>query len=377
MAGIYIHIPFCKQACHYCDFHFSTSTKFRSDMVDAIIAELRLRSADFGEELLDSIYFGGGTPSLLLGDEVSAILNAVRSEFKLTPDAEITLEANPDDLDREKLLSLHNNGVNRLSIGVQSFNDELLKLMNRAHSESEALQCIDLAREIGFKEMSIDLIYGIPGSTIESWKNDVEKAIQHRPKHISSYCLTIEEKTAFSHFIKSGKMPAPDEELASAQYALLCEMLAKAGYQHYEVSNFALPGFEAKHNSSYWSGRPYLGLGPSAHSFYKGCRFWNVANNALYLKAIAAADPKMESEELSKEDKINERIMTGLRTKKGIDLQEMREILGHDLLNLHREKIEDWVSKSWLLQSENRLQPTEEGFLWSDHMASELFIVQD
>jgi len=345
-------------------------------MVDALISELHLRKKEFPSGELQSIYFGGGTPSLLLGDEVSALIKEVHSQFKVDSNAEITLEANPDDLDLAKLSELHANGINRLSIGIQSFNDELLSLMNRAHNVTEANSCLENAAKVGFDELSIDLIYGIPGSSMASWKNDVERAIQYRPKHISSYCLTIESKTAFDHFIKKGKMKAPDEELASRQYTILCEMLADAGYEHYEVSNFCLPGYEAVHNSAYWSGAPYLGLGPSAHSYYDNQRFWNIANNSIYIKEVQAGTPKFESEELKRADRINERIMTGLRTRKGIDLNHMKEKLQYDLLQVDGEKVDVWVSKGWMEIDADSLQPTETGFLWSDHMASELFFVE-
>ena len=333
MAGIYFHIPFCKQACHYCNFHFSTSLRYKEEMVQAMLRELEARRLYLPDEPLDSIYFGGGTPSLLSEGELMAFFEAVNRYFRLSPKAEITLEANPDDLKPETLAALGRSPVNRLSIGIQSFAEEDLRFFNRAHDAHEARRCLDNARAAGFGDLTIDLIYGAPTTSHAQWAENLKIAFSYQIPHLSCYALTVEPRTALDHFIKKGKAPAVDEEQAARQFGYLVEATQAAGYEQYEISNFALPGRYAVHNSNYWTGAPYLGIGPSAHSFDGESRQWNVANNAKYLKAVGSDLPLNEAkgllyerETLSAEDRYNEYVMTGLRTKWGVHLDKISRI---------------------------------------------------
>ncbi|HKK79584.1 MAG TPA: radical SAM family heme chaperone HemW [Phaeodactylibacter sp.] len=330
MAGIYFHIPFCKQACHYCNFHFSTSLRYKEEMVRAMLCELEARQSYLPDESLSSIYFGGGTPSLLAESDLMAFFEAIDRHFRLSPNAEITLEANPDDLQPEKLAALRRSPVNRLSIGIQSFSEEDLRFFNRAHDEREARRCLSLARDAGFEDLTIDLIYGSPTTHHTQWADNLAIAFEHEVPHLSCYALTVEPRTALDHFIKKGKAPAVDEEQAARQFDYLINATQAAGYEQYEISNFALPGRYAVHNSNYWTGVPYLGIGPSAHSFDGESRQWNVANNAKYLKAVRSGHPLDEAEgllyereALSAEDRYNEYVMTGLRTKWGVRLDKI------------------------------------------------------
>lgn len=330
MAGIYFHIPFCKQACHYCNFHFSTSLRYKEEMVQAMLRELQARRGYLPDVPLDSIYFGGGTPSLLEEGELMAFFEAVEKHFRLSPNAEITLEANPDDLKPAKLAALRRSPVNRLSIGIQSFAEDDLRFFNRAHSAREAQRCLALAQEAGFEDLTVDLIYGAPTTSQAQWADNLATVFSYNIPHLSCYALTVEPQTALDHFIKKGKAPAVDEAQAAQQFDYLLETVQAAGYEQYEISNFALPGRYAVHNSSYWKGAPYLGIGPSAHSFDGESRQWNVANNAKYLKAVQSAQPLhqaegslFEREALSAEDRYNEYVMTGLRTKWGVRLDKI------------------------------------------------------
>ncbi|MDX1545081.1 MAG: radical SAM family heme chaperone HemW, partial [Christiangramia sp.] len=285
MSGIYIHIPFCKQACHYCDFHFSTSTKKKSQLVEMLGRELVLRKNELDSEEIETIYFGGGTPSLLNKEELDQIFQTVFENFKVTENAEITLEANPDDLTQEKLKMLSESPINRLSIGVQSFFEEDLQLMNRAHNSDEALSSLKHAKRY-FDNISIDLIYGIPGQTNAQWKENLQTALDLEIPHISSYALTVEPKTALEKFIEKGKIKAVDDEQYREQFEILVSTLTTNGFEHYEFSNFGKPGYHSRNNMAYWMGRTYLGIGPSAHSFDGNSRKWNISNNTLYIKAI-------------------------------------------------------------------------------------------
>lgn len=323
MSGIYIHIPFCKQACHYCDFHFSTSMKLKGELVNALLTELELRKEYLEEKELSSIYLGGGTPSLLKQDELSQIFDKIQQLFSIKDNAEITLEANPDDLTEEKLKMLSHSPVNRLSIGIQSFSDEDLQFMNRAHNAGEAHQCIELAQKYGFQNLTVDLIYGAPTTTDKQWLQNIDRLFEYDIPHLSCYCLTVEPKTALAHFVKTGKVADVDDEQASRQFDILMEKMEDKGYEHYEISNFAKPGWHAIHNSNYWRGEAYLGVGPSAHSYDRKSRQWNVANNSKYIKAIKEGVIPSEKELLTPEQRYNEYIMTGLRTKWGVELERI------------------------------------------------------
>jgi oxygen-independent coproporphyrinogen-3 oxidase len=328
MPGIYLHIPFCKQACHYCNFHFSTSLKLKPDLLAALDREIALQAEYLGGAEVTSIYFGGGTPSLLTLAELESIFSAIHQYHRVAAGAEITLEANPDDLSRAYLADLRAySPVNRLSIGIQSFADEDLRWMNRAHAASEAYACLEAARAADFDDLTIDLIYGAPTTSDEQWERNLETAYGFGVPHLSCYALTVEEGTALAHFVRKGTSPAVDDDKAARQFEYLIDSAAARGYEHYEISNFAQPGRYARHNSSYWLGEPYLGLGPSAHS-YDGAwiRQWNVANNAQYIRALDAGEVPFEREMLTDEQRYNEYVLTRLRTVWGAALDDIRTL---------------------------------------------------
>lgn len=372
MAGIYVHIPFCKQQCSYCDFHFSTTfSDYRTEMIDAICKELSERKEYLEDQSVSTIYFGGGTPSILTKHELAQILETIHTNFEVV-DPEISMEANPDDISRTSLQEWKSLGVNRLSIGLQSFKQEDLKWMNRAHSVTEAENCVELARSFGFENLTVDLMYGLPGLTLDEWKNHVEKVIAMGVSHISAYCLTVEEKTALNNWVKKGKIIPASEDQQSDQFVLLLELLEKNGFYQYEISNFCLPGSESGHNSNYWKGAWYLGVGPSAHSFNGSTRSWNVANNRAYLKGIANETFDIELEQLSNVDQFNERILTGLRTVYGVPLDEIKALATPDE-NFERN-CREFMDSKWMKVENNRLVLTKEGRLRADYIASELFL---
>lgn len=373
MAGIYLHIPFCKQACTYCDFHFSTLLKNKPALVNALCKEIELRKNYLETKHIESIYLGGGTPSLLSDAELNAIITTLKKHFTWSTECEITLECNPDDLTREKLKSLKDAGINRLSIGLQSFNEEELKWMNRAHTAAESEACVKLAQEEGFNNITIDLIYGSKFQTMESWQQTLQKAVDLNVQHISSYNLTIEQKTALGVNFKKGKEPEVDDEKSSQQFLWMIDFLETNGYEHYEISNFAKPGFIAVHNSNYWKGKTYLGIGPSAHSFNGSTRQWNVANNNTYLKAIEENGTYFETEYLSPENKYNECVLTGMRTKWGCDINYIETHLGkkfavHFLNEIAKQ------DKTLIVISHNNYSLSKKGRLLADKIAMELFV---
>ena len=374
MAGIYIHIPFCKQACYYCDFHFSTSLKKKEAMLNAIKSELLMRKGEI-PDVVHTVYFGGGTPSLLTIDEIQEILTLVKENYSLSEFAEITLEANPDDLDAEKVLELASSPVNRLSIGVQSFFDKDLKFMNRAHNEIQAKESLTLASS-HFKNISIDLIYGIPYLSEQRWRDNLKQTFDLGVAHISSYALTVEPKTAMDHFIKSGKYPPLDESLAKSHFEILQKETSDRNYIQYEISNFGLEEYFSKHNSSYWKGAAYLGVGPSAHSYSGTQRSWNLANNAKYLSSIQKEILPSEKEMLSTEDQINEAIMTGLRTIWGVSLEMIERNHGES----YRLKILKLAQKHLDLKTvsikNDHLYLSPKGYFLADGIAADLFLLK-
>ena len=374
MSGIYIHIPFCKQACHYCDFHFSTSLAKKDQMIMALKKELVLRTDEFKEETVETIYFGGGTPSVLRTSEINDLIQTVYSTYNVVKQPEITLEANPDDLTVEKVGQLAESPINRLSIGVQSFFEEDLKLMNRAHNAKEAEQCIKEAANY-FKNISIDLIYGIPEMTDERWKQNIEKALSFEIPHISSYALTVEPKTALASFIKKGLIKPTDDAMAQRHFRILYDILSLEGYDCYEVSNFGKPGYYSKNNTAYWLGKKYMGIGPSAHSYDGGKRSWNISNNPKYLKAIAEGQLPITHELLSLTDKYNEYVMTGLRTSWGISLDKIRERFGEKYYVYITLQMERYIAQELLSLSKNQLVATKKGKFLVDGIASDLFIL--
>lgn len=375
MAGIYIHIPFCRQACYYCDFHFSVNQQPRTELVAAISRELHLQKDYLQNEPIETIYLGGGTPSLLTAAEINSIMDTIRSTHRLSENAEVTLEANPDDLTSAALRAFREAGINRLSIGIQTFHDGQLKSLNRIHDGAVARKSFLEAREAGFNNISIDLMYSLPGETAEDWMDDITQAISLNPEHISCYSLTIEEKTVFGKWAVSGKLiPEPDE--VSAQHLeLLMKELARAGYEHYEISNFCKPGFHSNHNSSYWRGVTYLGVGPSAHSFHGESRQHNVSNNARYIKSIQAGIIPFEREILSRENKINEYILTSLRTSWGIDLEILKNLHGYDLRTENADYLSQLMSKQLVTLENSILKLTRTGKLLADKISSDLFAV--
>lgn len=373
MAGIYFHIPFCKQACHYCDFHFSTNQEKKGEMVGAFVRELDLQTSYLGGEAIETVYFGGGTPSLLSVAEIDTLLHTVTQHFTLVPSAEITLEANPDDLHAETLQALRAAGINRLSIGIQSFDDAVLHFLHRAHSASAAQQCLEQARAAGFTNISLDLIYAIPGQPIETWRENVVRALSFAPEHISSYSLTIEEKTAFGKWAATGKLTPVDDDLAAAQLEMLVEMLDAAGYEQYEVSNFARPGYYSRHNSSYWQQKKYLGIGPSAHSYDGKSRQYNVANNHVYLRALQAGNIPCTREELTPADVVNDYLLTTLRTSWGANLLTLRQEFQYDLQALHGPYLDTLCAQQLAIVSGDSLRLTRRGKMLADKIAADLF----
>ncbi|MFT5182905.1 MAG: oxygen-independent coproporphyrinogen-3 oxidase [Flavobacteriales bacterium] len=376
MAGIYIHIPFCRQACHYCDFHFSTSLKTKDQVLAAMVQELHLQRDYLDQERVETVYFGGGTPSLLEKDEILLLLEGVYKNFDVSPSAEVSMECNPDDLNPAKLAELKELGINRLSIGVQSFRDEDLKLMNRAHKASEATRSVQQAQEAGFDNLTIDLIYAIPDLSRQAWIDNVDHAISLGVQHISSYCLTFEDGTAFGKWINAGTMKAVEDEHASEQFMLLVERLKKAGIEQYEVSNFARKGYESKHNSAYWNSTPYLGIGPSAHSFDGSSRQWNLAHNVKYSKAFAEGLTWYEKEILTPAAKFNEYMMTGLRTVKGVDLGRIKRDFGVDLAGANSAELQQLKDRKEATLEAGQLSLTKKGLLRADAIASDFFIIE-
>ena len=376
MAGIYIHIPFCKQACHYCDFHFSTSLKYKDEMLQSIIKEIGLQQNYLGSQTIETVYFGGGTPSLLTGDEVSRIIEAIQTQYDLSKTPEVTLEANPDDLNLQKLREFRNTSINRFSIGVQSFFDEDLKWMNRAHQANEAESAIKRAQDFGFENITIDLIYGFPLLTDQKWGENIQKAVQFQIPHISSYSMTVEPKTALANFINTEKQKPLDDAQSAAQFQILMAELAANGFEHYEISNFAKPNHHSKHNTNYWKGVHYLGIGPSAHSFNGESRQWNIANNAKYLAELAIKKIPFEMELLSLNDRFNEYIMTSLRTMWGIDLRKVANDFDPQIKDKLLAAADEYLSKNWLAFADEKLILTREGKLYADLIASELFITE-
>jgi oxygen-independent coproporphyrinogen-3 oxidase len=375
MAGIYLHIPFCRQACHYCNFHFATSLHRKNDFIPALLKEMAVRKDYTGGEAIETIYFGGGTPSLLEAAEVERILQQVQTLFPVAEGAEITLEANPDDMTAERLAAWRKAGINRLSIGIQSFFEEDLRWMNRAHNAVQATDCIRMAQAEGFGNISIDLIYGGPTLPDQHWQENVERAIGLQIPHLSCYALTVEPRTPLDKMIHQHKKAdvSPDDQ--ARQFLLLMDWTARAGYEHYEISNFAQPGKRSRHNSSYWQGKTYLGLGPSAHSFNGTSREWNVANNAKYIAGEGLAVAELEV--LTPVQQLNEYIMISLRTMEGIDLGEVTRRFGAETALQLEKEVSAYIQQGKIRMGNGRLQLTREGKLLADGIAADLFVIGD
>lgn len=387
MAGIYIHIPFCKQACNYCNFHFSTSLTLKDELIASLIKEIHLTATSSTntnisntlinikeeKEEIETIYFGGGTPSILNITDLQLLFIALQKKFIFRPGIEITLEANPDDITPAKLISWKQAGINRLSVGIQSFIEEELVWMNRAHTATESLQCIDEIKQAGFTNFSVDLIYGSPLLSNEDWKKNVATIIEKNIPHISCYALTVEPKTALDKMIAQHKRPPVDAEKQAHQFLLLIEWLQAAGYEHYEISNFAKPGMRSKHNSSYWKGKKYYGFGPSAHSFDGIRRRWNISNNALYVQFLKNNTIPFEEEILTGTQQLNEYIMTSLRTMEGLNLTTVEERFGKKISRDLKSASEKWKAGDKLLLEDEKIILTKEGKLFADGIAADLF----
>jgi oxygen-independent coproporphyrinogen-3 oxidase len=372
MAGIYLHIPFCKQACHYCDFHFSTSLKYKEELLAALVRELELQKDYLAGETVETIYFGGGTPSLLSACEIEVITGAITRIHTVASNAEITLEGNPDDLTKEKLQSLRNTVINRLSIGVQSFFDDDLQWMNRAHRADEAETSIKRAQDMGFENITADLIYGYPMLTDQKWKFNMDKLFELAIPHVSAYSMTVEPRTALAALIKKKKQAPMNDEQSAAQFILLMEAMQSCGFEHYEISNFCKPGQYSRHNSNYWKGIKYLGIGPSAHSFNGEIRQWNAANNNKYIQWLERSEIPFETEILTETNRLNEYIMTSLRTMWGLDLHHLERIAAGSSPVLLQEA-EEAFDRGLIVQNEKIIRLTQAGKLYADSIAADLF----
>ncbi|MFZ9847715.1 MAG: radical SAM family heme chaperone HemW [Flavobacteriales bacterium] len=374
MSGIYLHIPFCKQSCHYCDFHFSTTFHgYRERMILAMCKEIELQK-NFLNDKIQTIYFGGGTPSLLNKNELVQIFKALRATFDISDIKEITLEANPDDLTEAYLRDLKEVGINRLSIGIQSFHEEDLRYMNRAHNAQQAIQSVKWAKEIGITNLSIDLIYGFPNLSEEKWLNNMKTAIDLGVQHISSYSMTVENGTALSKFIEKGKVPAVNDEQSALHFQMLQNTLIENGFEHYEISNFCLPNFESKHNSSYWLQKKYLGIGPSAHSYDGHNRYWNVSNNMKYILSLELNTLANEKEEINENTAYNEYILTRLRTKWGVEEKEIEQF-SQEIQDAFYKNLKEHLDAKNVIQEKGIFTLSAKGKLLADRIASDLFVV--
>lgn len=372
MAGIYIHIPFCKQACHYCDFHFSTSLKYKDDLIQALVKEIELQKNYLGGETIETIYFGGGTPSLLEAGEINLLLDNITRLHTVIANAEITLEANPDDLHKTKLQALLQTPVNRFSIGIQSFFDDDLLWMNRAHRAEESESAVKRAQDMGFENLTVDLIYGYPLLTDQKWKHNLDKVFELGIPHVSSYSMTVEPNTALASFIGKKKQPAMNDQQSAEQFNVLINAMQANGFEHYEISNFCKPGHYSRHNSNYWRGVKYLGIGPSAHSYNGEARQWNIANNAKYIEGIIKDNLPAETEILSENDRLNEYIMTSLRTIWGLDLDKLNTIAAAASIPL-LITAQEYFERGWIAQKEKTIYLTQSGKLYADQIAAGLF----
>ena len=371
---LYLHIPFCRQACHYCDFHFSTSLKAKQDIVQAICQEIALQKNYLQDKNLETIYFGGGTPSLLEEEDLALIFENISKHFTLRPDIEITLEANPDDLTKEKVTLLKKYKINRLSIGIQSFHEPHLRSLNRVHTSQEAENCVKISQDVGIDNITIDLIYAIPAENHAIFELDLQKAVALNTNHISAYCLTIEPKTVFGKWLKQGKIQTIDDDFSATQFEMLANHLVQNGFEQYEICSFSKDNYFSRHNTSYWKQEEYLGIGPSAHSYNHRSRQYNVANNGQYLKSLQQNLVPYEVENLSIEDKVNEYLLIGLRTKWGCNIQKINELSNQLFQKQNTFEVEKQIREGFLMIENNTLLLTHKGKLFADRVASDLFL---
>lgn len=376
MAGIYFHFPFCRQACHYCNFHFSTQLKHQQTILKAFEKEISLRNDEIPQRL-ESIYFGGGSPSLLSPRAIENLLNIVMRDSLHNDKIEITIEVNPDDVSDAYLNQLKSIGVNRISIGIQSFFDHELRMMNRIHSAAQAINAIERTAHY-FDNFSIDLIYGVPGSNLTTWKNNLNRALSFDPPHLSSYALTVEPKTVLAHQVKTKQLDLLDEEWVKSQYDWMVDRMEEAGLENYEFSNYSKPGFQSINNSNYWEGKAYIGIGPAAHSFdgYRK-RSWNIANNQKYMKSLEQGILPSQHENLKEHEAFNEYIMTGLRTAKGVSLEKVHQSFGNHYVTYLEQQVENHLISQRLYWDGDALKVSKGAKFLSDGIASDLFILKD
>jgi len=377
MAGLYIHIPFCRNACHYCDFHFSISIRHLSPMMNAIQKEISLRREFLGGEPLNTIYLGGGTPSLLSADQLKALLRVIRDNYKLANDPEITIEGNPEDINPQYLEDLLTMGINRLSIGIQSYHDDDLKFMNRKHEKSLARNCMRITREAGFRNINIDLIYGIPGLSMEKWAENLKICTEFSPEHISAYHLTYEAGTVLNYRRLKSKFNIQNEKKSLHQYKYMVEKLKDKGYEHYEISNFAKPGFISRHNSAYWRGNNYLGVGPSAHSFNGITRRWNIAKNTSYINLVNQGFEYHEQEELDNNARYHDYLVTSLRTIWGADLEYIHREFGQTYVKHCLYEAKPFLQSGRLIKDGSKLVLSEDGMFIADHIMTAMFLEKE
>lgn len=376
MSGIYIHIPYCKQACHYCDFHFSTSMKTKNEMIDCIVKEMDIRKSEFSKKI-DSVYIGGGTPSVMTNLELETIFNGLEKKISISDIKEITIEINPEDLINEKLEFYNEIGINRLSIGIQSMNNNILKWMNRSHNKNQIINGLNTVKEIGYENISLDFIYGTPKNLTRDYKAELLEILKFNPTHLSCYHLTIEDRTYFGHLEKKRKIKRIEDDVSQKEFQWISEKLKSKNYQHYEISNFALQGKQSFHNSNYWNQSSYIGLGPGAHSFRNSTRRWNISNNRLYIKNIKAGVPYFEQEVLSPYDLVNEKIMLGLRTLNGLDKNYIFSIVPQSIKDEIESKLNTFLKDEILISTNNIISMNPEKWLLSEYVSRELFILKE
>ena len=376
MSGIYIHIPYCKQACHYCDFHFSTSMKTKNEMIDCIVKEMDIRESEFSKKI-DSLYIGGGTPSLMTNLELETIFNGLEKKISIGDIKEITIEINPEDIISEKLEFYKEIGINRLSIGVQSMNNNILKWMNRSHDTNQVINGLNNTKIAGFENINLDFIYGTPKNLSRDYKSELLEILKFNPTHLSCYHLTIEDGTYFGHLEKNKKIKRIEDDISQQEFRWISEKLKSKNYQHYEISNFAVQGKESFHNSNYWNQSSYIGLGPGAHSFRNSTRRWNISNNRLYIKNIKAGIPYFEQEVLSPYDIVNEKIMLGLRTLNGLDKDHVFSIVPQAIKEEIESKLNTFLKDEILLSTNNIISMNPEKWLLSEYVSRELFILKE
>ena len=376
MSGIYIHIPYCKQACHYCDFHFSTTMKTKNEMIDCIVKEMDIRKSEFSKKI-DSVYIGGGTPSVMTNLELETIFNGLEKKISISDIKEITIEINPEDLINEKLEFYNEIGINRLSIGIQSMNNNILKWMNRSHNKNQIINGLNTVKEIGYENISLDFIYGTPKNLTRDIKDELLEILKFNPTHLSCYHLTIEDGTYFGHLEKKRKIERIEDDISQKEFQWISEKLKSKNYQHYEISNFALQGKQSFHNSNYWNQSSYIGLGPGAHSFRNSTRRWNISNNRLYIKNIKAGVPYFEQEVLSPYDLVNEKIMLGLRTLNGLDKNYIFSIVPQSIKDEIESKLNTFLKDEILISTNDIISMNPEKWLLSEYVSRELFILKE